>query len=48
MRPLNVKEVVTHDRQGHRSAEGMTVPGRGIKEKLPVTCAGVTEHALLY
>jgi hypothetical protein len=32
-------KVVTHNRQGHRSAEGMVVPGGGIDEKSPVACA---------
>jgi len=41
-------EVVTQDRQGHCRAEGMTVPGGGINEELPVACAGVAENALLH
>jgi hypothetical protein len=40
-------EVVTQDRQGHGSTEGMAVTGSGVDEQLPVTCPCIAEDTLL-
>src|SRR5512141_2442195 len=40
--------MITQDRQGHGSAEGMAVPCGGINEQLPVAYTCVAENALLH